>query len=149
MFGKNRLFVLLRHGATQTGKSCRKGKNNFSNKKFYLVFYLKKCNFFFASPQKNKHCLFLQKTMLAHEAVPAAKNVPEFFCCARTHYKATADFYSMNFPILSQRILLKNPSPFGSSESQIINPFPTMWSSGTKPQYRESSELWRLSPIIK
>jgi hypothetical protein len=50
MFGKNRLFVLLRHGATQTGKSCRKGKNKFLKNKFYLVFYLK--NFF--TSLKNK-----------------------------------------------------------------------------------------------
>lgn len=36
-----------------------------------------------------------------------------------------------------------------SVESQINAGLPTMWSSGTNPQYLESRELWRLSPIIK
>jgi hypothetical protein len=38
------------------------------------------------------------------------------------------------------------------SASQLIHTnraLPTIWSSGTNPQKRESSELWRLSPIIK
>ena len=36
-----------------------------------------------------------------------------------------------------------------SMESQTMEALPTMWSSGTKPQKRESAELWRLSPIMK
>ena len=36
-----------------------------------------------------------------------------------------------------------------SRESQTIEALPTMWSSGTKPQKRESALLWRLSPIMK
>ncbi len=37
----------------------------------------------------------------------------------------------------------------GSSDSQMKEALPTMWSSGTNPQKRESAELWRLSPIIQ
>lgn len=33
--------------------------------------------------------------------------------------------------------------------SQMSEAFPTMWSSGTKPQNLESCELCRLSPIIQ
>ena len=36
-----------------------------------------------------------------------------------------------------------------SSDSQTNDALPTMWSSGTNPQKRESAELWRLSPIIQ
>ena len=36
-----------------------------------------------------------------------------------------------------------------SSDSHTNDALPTMWSSGTKPQKRESAELWRLSPIIQ
>ena len=38
---------------------------------------------------------------------------------------------------------------FISVESHIRAGLPTMWSSGTNPQYLESSELCLLSPIIK
>lgn len=38
---------------------------------------------------------------------------------------------------------------FASSDSQTNEALPTIWSSGTKPQNRESAELWRLSPIIQ
>ena len=35
------------------------------------------------------------------------------------------------------------------TENHISSGLPTMWSSGTYPQYLESIELWRLSPIIQ
>jgi len=56
-------------------------------------------------------------------------------------------FYNY-FGILN--ILFQRIPPFSlSMESQTSMGLPTIWFSGTKPQKRESAELWRLSPIIQ
>jgi hypothetical protein len=61
---------------------------------------------------------------------------------ATAHYFLSAEV-NILFQLMPFRIL---PSLV---ENQIKSGFPTIWSSGTKPQTRESSELWRLSPIIQ
>lgn len=49
----------------------------------------------------------------------------------------------------SQRILPSNRERSLSKEIRTRQGVPTIWSSGTKPQKRESRELSRLSPIMK
>ena len=61
------------------------------------------------------------------------------------------DFQTENYRNLRNRfhlILSGNFRP-ASVESQMTTGLPTMWSSGTKPQYLESRELCLLSPIMK
>ena len=59
-------------------------------------------------------------------------------------------FYYQLIPLknLFQRILL-NMDLCLSRESHRNQALPTIWSSGTKPQYLESKESCLLSPIIK
>ncbi len=57
--------------------------------------------------------------------------------------------YSITRNSRFQRILAQTVAGAGSIDIQTKTALPTMWSFGTKPQYRESSELWRLSPIMK
>jgi hypothetical protein len=57
------------------------------------------------------------------------------------------------FPLLRSKMLFVHWNGSDAFELpkfiQTKNALPTMFLSGTKPQYRESSELSRLSPIMK
>jgi len=113
-----------------------------------------------APPQK--HCIFAVGNL--HERSQLSKRSLTYWMIKSKksrHLPATALYLtSYFFPLPSYiliflNILFQRTLPLSlqvlnlSRESQTMEALPTMWSSGTKPQKRESALLWRLSPIMK
>ena len=63
-----------------------------------------------------------------------------------THHRLVPSWRAQRMPLPTR---LNAREAMSSQLNQMKNALPRMWSSGTKPQYRLSSLLSRLSPIIK
>ena len=79
---------------------------------------------------------------LHHPTLPSLPNIDNILNLA---YSRLPTGLKIRLKLMRLKILL----PSLLVENQMITGLPTTWSSGTKPQTRESSELWRLSPIIQ
>ena len=78
------------------------------------------------------------------------RNLCEEYAIGKRQRGAVEIYFLSGFAELkmrSQRMLCSNGLS-GSNDIITNIAVPMMWSSGTKPQYRESLELSRLSPII-
>ena len=77
--------------------------------------------------------------------LPSLPSLPNIDNILNLAYSRLPTGLKIRLKLMRLKILL----PSLLVENQMITGLPTTWSSGTKPQTRESSELWRLSPIIQ